>query len=343
MRDSLRHLEPTDAQNAGLLLSRYLHDPEKRSDLLQGAIAASRDIGIYTMAFNRRAASFPGDALHLSRKLRTRSRLIVGLGSDNVLEAGIRLDHTYGVPVIPGSALKGLAAHHCHLSYGPSDASFLRGGTCYSLLFGKSDDCGCIAFDDAWPEPESLANGALKLDVMTPHHQKWQLKGAVAPTDFDSPVPVSFLSVVGSFEFRVSWRGASCEDATEWTAHAMAILIDALGERGVGGKTTSGYGRLEDPANAVRAQVASPSVQLRPNDSVKVKLTTRTRSGGWNAIHEPSGLSGTITDTTNTLAGKTVGETVQVWIHSVNRTSLQFKTAQPPPIRRQPFTQRGRR
>ena len=32
-------------------------------------------------------------------------RLIVGLGGDNVLETGITLHHTYGVPIIPGSAM----------------------------------------------------------------------------------------------------------------------------------------------------------------------------------------------------------------------------------------------
>ncbi len=36
---------------------------------------------------------------------------------------------------------------------------------------------------------------------MTPHHPKW-LDGSVAPTDFDSPTPVPFLSVTGTFRVR---------------------------------------------------------------------------------------------------------------------------------------------
>lgn len=39
-------------------------------------------------------------------------RLVVGLGTDNVLETGITLHHLYGVPIIPGSALKGLTRTH---------------------------------------------------------------------------------------------------------------------------------------------------------------------------------------------------------------------------------------
>jgi CRISPR-associated protein Cmr6 len=38
-----------------------------------------------------------------------RSRLIVGLGGKGVLETGITLHHVTGLPIIPGSALKGLA------------------------------------------------------------------------------------------------------------------------------------------------------------------------------------------------------------------------------------------
>jgi CRISPR-associated protein Cmr6 len=53
-------------------------------------------------------------------------RLIVGLGGDNVLETGLTLHHTYGVPLIPGNALKGLAAHYCDQVWGQADAEFRK-------------------------------------------------------------------------------------------------------------------------------------------------------------------------------------------------------------------------
>ncbi len=42
-------------------------------------------------------------------RLAAASRVVVGLGSESVLETGIRLHHLYGFPIVPGSALKGLA------------------------------------------------------------------------------------------------------------------------------------------------------------------------------------------------------------------------------------------
>jgi len=45
-------------------------------------------------------------------RLKTKSRLVVGLGDESVYETSIRLHRNYGVPYIPGSALKGVAKHY---------------------------------------------------------------------------------------------------------------------------------------------------------------------------------------------------------------------------------------
>ncbi len=42
----------------------------------------------------------------------TKSRLVIGLGDESVYETSIRLHRNYGVPYIPGSALKGVAKHY---------------------------------------------------------------------------------------------------------------------------------------------------------------------------------------------------------------------------------------
>ncbi|MBX0313032.1 MAG: type III-B CRISPR module RAMP protein Cmr6, partial [Sulfurihydrogenibium sp.] len=41
-------------------------------------------------------------------KLKTASRLVVGLGAGHVLETSLTLHHIFGIPYIPGSALKGV-------------------------------------------------------------------------------------------------------------------------------------------------------------------------------------------------------------------------------------------
>ena len=55
-----------------------------------------------------------------------------------MLETGIRLHHTYGLPIIPGSALKGLASHYCAQVWGHDEEkrSFRRNEEYHKFLFG---------------------------------------------------------------------------------------------------------------------------------------------------------------------------------------------------------------
>jgi CRISPR-associated protein Cmr6 len=138
----------------GLILQRYLGnqssaDQERRALLDATRRAASSESlnAIYAEAFARWSRSFPQENLHRSERLAVAGRLVVGLGSENVLETGLRLHHTYGVPIIPGSALKGLASHYANDVWGQrhdataSEANtvFRRGGAYHSLLFGTTD------------------------------------------------------------------------------------------------------------------------------------------------------------------------------------------------------------
>ena len=336
----------------GLILQRYLtlqSNPGERRALLDATVQAARSESlraVYAEAFVRWTGSFPQDNAHPSEQLTTVSRLVVGLGSENVLETGLRLHHTYGVPIIPGSALKGLASHYCHDVWGQrhdeaapeGNRLFQRGGAHHSLLFGTTDDGGVITFDDALITPGALNDGALRLDVMTPHYPKWQTNEA-PPTDFDSPVPVSFLSVSGVFEIRLSWSGPAgtpSDQAEAWTALAMKLLREALAEWGVGGKTSSGYGRLvpsgllrsgRQPTAAARAkQVALPS----PGKMIDAQLLEeRTKKGGWKAMHEPSGLAGAIQNSGDVPTDKNVGDTLKLIVASANERELAFRFPTP--------------
>lgn len=291
----------------GLLLQRYLHEsatgdqgkPEHKRQILDAAINSAKNddlLGLYKAAFTRWSASLPNEPGPID--LATHGRVIVGLGSENILETGIRLHHTYGMPILPGSALKGLAAHYCDQVWGPTDKRFKRPtgpedeayrkflagkgpkpeDNFHRLLFGTTDDSGCITFHDAWLTPDS--SEPLKLDVMTPHHPKW-MDGSAAPTDFDSPIPVPFLSVSGKFRVAVSWQGPAGDKAKQWTELALSLLSDALKEWGIGGKTTSGYGRLVDPQDVSMPKqslsgiaVSSPSMAAR-GGGVKVQFLGR--------------------------------------------------------------------
>lgn len=339
-----------EAGHPGLLLQRYLAEqaePVERRALLDAVLAASRNDALcemYSDAFQRWSSALSTCTACQARQLATTGRLAVGLGSENVLETGLRLHHTYGVPTIPGSALKGLASHYCHAVWGqrhsenPAEENLLfrRGGTYHSLIFGTTEDGGVITFHDAWVTPASLRDGSLRLDVMTPHHPKWQTNDA-PPTDVDSPVPVSFLSAAGTFDVRLSWSGPAAtpsEQASAWTTMAMTLLQESLAEWGVGGKTSSGYGRLVPPDEIQRhasAATQAKSVTLpKPGDLVEGELIEeRTRKGGWKALYKPSGLSGAIQNTDHVPADKNVGDTLSLIVAIANDREVAFRYPTP--------------
>jgi CRISPR-associated protein Cmr6 len=335
-------------EHPGLILQKYLikqSDPTERRALLDAALSAAQNESLralYSETFAHWSRSFSQE-VHQADRLSTTGRLMVGLGSESILETGLRLHHTYGLPIIPGSALKGLASHYCHDVWGESHAEappeenrlFRLGGTYHSLLFGTTEDGGVIGFHDALITPESLNKGALRLDVMTPHHPRWQNNEA-APTDFDSPNPVSFVSVSGTFEIRLSWVGPmdTPKDQSEaWTVLAMKILCEALAEWGVGGKTSSGYGRLAASSTAADSTQPATAVRTAPPASGTIVdaqlLEERTKKGGWKALHEPSGLSGPIVNTGDIPAERNAGDGLRLMVQSANQREISFKYPTP--------------
>jgi CRISPR-associated protein Cmr6 len=235
--------------NAGLLRDRYLElsvkdDLHKNArDRLQESI---RDAVVQTTAIYQLAYAKNLTAMQSPKEegiFKTSGRMVIGLGGENVLETGLSLQHTYGTPLIPGSALKGLTAHYCDQVWGASDPKFKLGGEYHETIFGTTEDSGHIIFPDAWITSESLAD-SLKQDVMTPHHgDYYSKKEGAAPTDFDDPNPITFLSIAGSFHVAVSCD-VEGKDGKKWAKLAFKMLTEALREWGIGGKTNAGYGRL---------------------------------------------------------------------------------------------------
>jgi len=247
--------------NAGLLRDRYLrvavkdkaNHPGARRDLfevMRQSLVQSE--AVYQTAYLRQLSARQENLLQKPKAegfFCTKGRMVIGLGGENVLETGITLHHTYGTPLIPGTALKGLASHYCDQVWGERDQGqgFKRwikgenGGEYHKAIFGTTEDSGHIIFHDAWVTPETIAM-SLQPDVMTPHHGDYY-SGEAAPTDFDDPNPVTFLSVVGTFHIAVSCDVPG-EEGQNWAKLAFDLLSEALREWGIGGKTNAGYGRL---------------------------------------------------------------------------------------------------
>lgn len=326
-----------EAHHSGLVLHRYATtavtggggDEKERRALLVDAIRAGHNsLPVYQAAFGRWKLSLP--PLSVTAGLHTEGRLLVGHGEENILEAGLRLHHTYGQPVIPGSALKGLASHYCDIVWGQRplqgkascEAQRLRReGEYHRLLFGSTDDGGVIVFHDAWLDPDfAPVRHGLQLDVTTPHHPAWQTEPSRPPSDFDSPVPVSSLSVTGRFFVSVSWNGPEHSDATNWTSLAMQLLKEALREWGVGGKTSSGYGRLVE--EALHAKGVSPTTPAVVNNlkrasgtRIKVEIIGARDKGGY--VVQEEGRPRGVLNVGSMPEGLTPqsGQTVEVEVH----------------------------
>ncbi len=254
----------------------------------------------YTSAFQRWKSSFQtiGDRTF---ELQLNSRLLVGHGNASATDVGLTLHHTWSVPIIPGSALKGLLAHYVDAVYAPENRDLqpwqqpeserqyvcwqgsawnhrriIRGpGECYRELFGapeaEADEdmrkhgikagstAGRVSFHDALYVPGSVeSNCPLAIDVVTVHQKTYyDKKGATWPNDYESPNPVGFLTVRPGIRMLFALSGPAY-----WTDLAEKLLTDALREWGVGGKTSSGYGRLTRPVGTSDSDRASKRQRL---------------------------------------------------------------------------------
>jgi len=250
----------------GLALTRYLpqqDDPASKADLLK-AVAASPPNAAYRLAFTRWKEVLK--ALGCTTvELPVRDRLLVGLGAESVLETAITLHHTYGMPYIPGSALKGLARHYFRqLVESRPDAERMKQHE--DILFGDPQSAGYITYFDAWYVPKS-GECPLCRDVMTVHHRNYySSKGENPPTDFDDPNPIGFLSARGTYLLAV--KG----EYPEWTAFALELLKQALADYGAGGKTSSGYGRIDVKEAAGHQEIKAGAAPATPDPPISVLI-----------------------------------------------------------------------
>jgi hypothetical protein len=117
--------------------------------------------------------------------------------------------------------------------------AWVEGSEAYRIAFGTTEQAGYITFFDALYVPGSGAlRRPLHPDVITVHHKEYYTGGMPqAPADWDSPTPVPFMTASGRFLIALAGPPA-------WVTATLDILYYALTERGVGAKTSSGYGRM---------------------------------------------------------------------------------------------------
>lgn len=264
-RDSLTLIaQPPAEAHAGLWLDRFFP-----GDDIQTAKAehVKQVTGIfapeaYTVFFRRWNQTLTGLGADC-RPFQTKGRLAVNLGAESVLETSIALHHTYGTPFIPGSALKGLAAHYVaeYFMDDPAwDADTKR------ILFGDTTSAGYVTFYDALYMPGT--GKGLVPDVITVHHPEYyqgtepaysQKLKLAPPADWDSPTPIPFITVNGTFLLALS-------GPKDWAQAAFDVLTLALKQEGVGAKTSSGYGRMEEAVIKIEYKTFKSANEIRAGD-----------------------------------------------------------------------------
>ncbi len=239
-RKDLADIRPGDTTNAGLWLDKYIQSQDRESKAsrprLIKEVAGIREPKQEYAAFLVRWQRALTDIGARCRKAKALERVIVGLGSESVLETSVTLHRTYGVPYIPGSALKGLASSYARNYLGKD---WQAGSEAHGIVFGDTKAAGYLTFFDALYLPSQTP--ALHADVIAVHHEEYYRNKPVPPADWDDPNPVPFLSTTGEYLVALG----SVPGLEEWVDRVFEVLRYALREEGVGAKTSSGYGRLE--------------------------------------------------------------------------------------------------
>ena len=284
-----------NCKNLALILDKYppqsvVADTKNKGPWLQDLLKGGHiDTALTQSAYNRWYTMMSAmNAIRFNASLDW--RMVIGLGSESVLETDITLHHLYGIPFIPASALKGLTRAYVTEEYKEyyvpegkpeeqrkaskkidDDHSEIK------RIFGTQKEAGTVIFFDAMPR-NGITN--FVLDIMNPHYPEYYA-GNKPPTSDQNPVPVTFLTVTNTtFTFALAPRDANKKQHVKDMDQVKTWLQEALQKYGVGGKTSAGYGYFKkempsaEPPQPEKAQepVASTQAPSRPAEHIRPRI-----------------------------------------------------------------------
>ncbi|WP_027400518.1 type III-B CRISPR module RAMP protein Cmr6 [Anaerovorax odorimutans] len=207
------------------------------------------------------------------------NKLVIGLGGHSVFENDITLHHTYGVPYIPGQAIKGMFRNYIlqnHCKYDEKgkiidnyEKKAIKTAWFYSIFGGEKGEgksiAGKVIFMDSFP----AGKFNIKRDVIACHHQDYYTSGNKVPLDSDKVNPIKFLVLEKykddnenkeknnnklnskkekiKFKINIAIKKELLSSGTEKNSEEFIVgeLIDALNYHGIGAKTSVGYGYFD--------------------------------------------------------------------------------------------------
>lgn len=281
----------TDA-HAGLLVQRGLRvwqgketqsetAKNDKTDLID-TICCVRASPLYQLAFDRWLIhTFEEDngvePAFATLNAQIDGRLMTGLATGGTLETGVMTQHSYGMPMLAGSAVKGAVRAYAETLFSQKDAegqvivhkddkgiprSLIDPAMqpILNVLFGADDraalpEAGYLIWHDAWWIPALTKEGEYSNsddnkpftgEIVTVHHPKYYADstGKLEALDMESPIPNQQLAVQGSFYFVIEGDG-------QWVKFARQLLENMLQQWGMGAKGASGYGyfKIDDDLN----------------------------------------------------------------------------------------------
>ncbi len=207
----------------------------------------------------------------IKENYRARTRIYLGAGTSG-WDVGIYLMKPYGVPVIPGSSLKGVmedvALREMLEEIGGKEnlKNLIGDDMCLEVIFKHNKAkisnyklCSSNDFSDPLSKiakmfgtreergdlwviggfPVAPKRGILAIDIASPHYSKYYRSRGEIPSEGSDPIPIQFPVVREGTSFM--FLLAVPEEDKEYAAR---LLEKVLTERGVGGRTNAGYGIL---------------------------------------------------------------------------------------------------
>lgn len=198
-------------------------------------------------------------------------RMVIGLGNASAYNNGFTFHPIYGIPYIPGQAVKASVRSYIIQEYFNDEQNIelkAMQNPLFCLLFGcteKSYDGkarkGIVDFMDAFPVN---SNFSIEPDIMNPHYGDYynDKTNTVQPTDSLKPSPIIFLTIKNA-EFQFNYYLPKNKNGEEEVVKTYkdfqfyeessdlklselinVILSKALSENGIGAKTAVGYGKF---------------------------------------------------------------------------------------------------
>ena len=233
------------------------------------------------------------------------SRMMVNLAGGVVENAGIALDRCFGLPLIPGSAVKGItrvqALWEIHEAKGDEKLYLLRqamllfgygahdlrgdrgdfgwaGGEIQAQAvadqIGAQDFKGCACFLPAYPTTPAT----LVVDMVNPHYPQYYSGKCPTAKDNEKPIPNYFPAVEAGSVFGFAALLNRVPALPNITAAGLLAQVKqwlerAVTRKGVGAKTAAGYGwfelgRKEVALVPTATTVSTPVTAASPTDQL---------------------------------------------------------------------------